>query len=294
VRRALPIALSLLAGCPAPKSTPAAPKPSAELSPVLAPYAWWLGDWRLDRVEANGAAGDTGGATEHWVAAGGAIYGVGLTAGDFFEVLVVDDADGPGPVAADRRPRLWAMPNGAKSVRFAGGDARDGTAAFANPEHDFPKSITYRVAGTGLAAELEGVEDGVVQRQRYTFTRTAGDAAPALEAADRAFAADVAARGVAGWVAAFEPKGGMISRGARVEGPEAIGELMRGVLAGGVLAWTPIASRVRGKIGFTVGKATFTGATPAAGWKSTYVTIWRRQLDGGWKVLFDTGRLVNE
>jgi ketosteroid isomerase-like protein len=56
----------------------------------------------------------------------------------------------------------------------------------------------------------------------------------------------------------------------------------------------PIASGKSGDLGFTVGKATFTGAKPEDGWRSTYVTIWRHRPDGGWKVLFDTGRLVQE
>jgi len=28
--------------------------------------------------------------------------------------------------------------------------------------------------------------------------------------------------------------------------------------------------------------------------RCTYVTIWRRQPDGAWKVLFDTGRTVQD
>ncbi|MBX3156643.1 MAG: hypothetical protein KF773_11625 [Deltaproteobacteria bacterium] len=245
---------------------------SQELSPDLARYAWWLGDWKLDEVEGGSAPP---GATEHWVAAGGEIYGIGLTAGDFFEVMVVDAAGG--------RPRFRAMPNGAKSVEFQVGAPADGVAGFANPAHDFPKSITYRTAGAGLVAELEGVEGGTPQRQRYVFSRATGAPAPELEAADRAFAAEVAARGVEGWVAAFEPKGRMISNGARVEGHEAIRELMRDVVARGKLAWAPFASRVQGGVGFTVGTATVAGGTP-----HTYVTIWRRQPDGAWKVRFTT------
>jgi ketosteroid isomerase-like protein len=65
-------------------------------------------------------------------------------------------------------------------------------------------------------------------------------------------------------------------------------------LTSGRLDWAPIASGKSGDLGFTVGKATFTGAKPDDGWRSTYVTIWRRQPDGAWKVLFDTGRVVQE
>jgi ketosteroid isomerase-like protein len=69
---------------------------------------------------------------------------------------------------------------------------------------------------------------------------------------------------------------------------------MTPTLTSGRLAWAPIASGKSGALGFTVGKATFTGARPEDGWRSTYVTIWRRQPDGTWKVLFDTGRPVQD
>jgi ketosteroid isomerase-like protein len=54
--------------------------------------------------------------------------------------------------------------------------------------------------------------------------------------------------------------------------------------------WATIASAVRGDIDYTVGKATYTGKEDS--WLSTYVTIWKKQADGAWKVLFDTGRTV--
>jgi ketosteroid isomerase-like protein len=118
-------------------------------------------------------------------------------------------------------------------------------------------------------------------------------AAPALEAADRAFAADVKARGADGWLAAFDPHGGMLRKGTRIEG-DAIKGTMAGLLSDGVLAWDPIASGVEGDVGFTVGKATYTPTKPDGDhWASTYLTIWHHQPDGSWKVLFDTGRVVN-
>src|SRR5258705_11418422 len=103
----LAIALSvLLAGCPKPGPAIAPPTPgAAELSPALAPLAWWLGDW--DASDGNGS--------EHWVAAAGAIYGVSLH-GDTFEVLIVDDGEGPG--RPDGVLRLFAMPGGMRSVEF--------------------------------------------------------------------------------------------------------------------------------------------------------------------------------
>ncbi len=67
------VTLALIAGCGS-AATPArspAPAAHAELSPALAPLAWWLGDWEAE----------TGGGSEHWLAADGAIYGVALPPG---------------------------------------------------------------------------------------------------------------------------------------------------------------------------------------------------------------------
>src|ERR1041384_2882576 len=88
----LAYAVVLLAGCAGASSNagsartspqaPAAADASAELSPALTPLAWWLGDW--DDAGGNGS--------EHWIAAGGAIYGVSLH-GKTFEVMVIDDGE---------------------------------------------------------------------------------------------------------------------------------------------------------------------------------------------------------
>jgi hypothetical protein len=273
------VVLTLLAGCgAAPVARTLPPEVAAELSPALTPLAWWLGDWETD-----------GGKTsEHWVAAAGAIYGVALH-DDSFEVMVIDDGDGPGK--PDGVLRFYAMPSGARSVEFRPRTIGDGEATFANDEHDFPKTITYQLTPdrSGLGATLGGGGKALA----FRWSRGARQPAPELEAADRAFAADTARLGVEGWVAAFDPKGGMMRKAGRVEYAE-IGEAMRPLLASGQLAWAPIASGKAGDLGYTVGKATYTGATPADGWRSTYVTIWRRQPDGAWKVLFDTGRVVHD
>src|SRR3954470_3159009 len=250
---------------------------SAELSPALTPLAWWLGDW--DASDGQGS--------EHWIAAAGAIYGVALH-GDRFEVLVVDDGDGPG--RPDGILRLFAMPDGARTAEFRQRWIADGAATFADDTRDFPRTITYALTDdrAGLTAVLDGS-----RRREFRFTRGRRAPAPELEAADLAFAAATAERGADGWVAAFDPKGGMMRRSGRID-HAAIAEAMAPTLTAGKLAWAPIASGRSGDLGFTIGKATFTGASPDDSWRSTYATIWRRQPDGSWKVLFDTGRVVQE
>jgi len=259
-------------------SPPPAPAVSAELSPALAPLAWWLGDW--DTSDGTGS--------EHWIAAAGAIYGVALY-GDTFEVLVIDDGDDSGRYYG--APRFFVMPNGARSVEFPRSTIGDGAATFANDEHDFPTTITYELAAdrAGLATRLGG--GGTLSS--FRFKRGTRSPAPDLEAADLAFVAATVQRGVDGWVAAFDPKGGMIRNARRVE-YAAIAKFMTPMLSSGRLDWAPIASGQSGELGFTVGKGSFTGARPENGWRNTYVTIWRRQPDGAWKVLFDTGRVVQD
>jgi hypothetical protein len=263
----------IVVGCGGAKptsSTSAAVSP--ELSPALAPLNWWLGDWQS-------CSGNQ--LREHWVAVSGAMYGVGLSA-QGFEVMIVDDGDGE---VADGVLRFIAMPQGASAVEFSQQEVGKGTVTFANPAHDDPKQITYAREGDQLRAVLFGTKF-----LKFDFCAAPRQSAPELEAADRAFSADTSARGIEGWMAAFEPQGGMMRRGKRIEGAQ-IRETMTGLLSTGKLVWEPVASAREGTIGFTVGKATYTGADS---WQSSYVTIWRQQPDGTWKVLFDTGRPVQK
>ncbi len=172
------------------------------------------------------------------------------------------------------------MPNsGSHSADFAARDV--GTS-----------SITFASGDTtvGYARDREHLTQTVGSTTRG-FTRTTSPRAPEIEAADVAFANDTAARGVDGWVAAFDAHGAMMRKTGRIEGADAIRAAMAPVLATTKVAWAPTASGKRGDLGFTIGKATFIGRES---FRSTYVTIWKQQADGSWKVLFDTGRAVQE
>lgn len=193
----------------------------------------------------------------HWIAADGAMYGVWFS-GDAFTIHVVDDGQGAKP--PDGVLRFIAIENG----------------------RSYSETRDLDDAALRTFSHIDGAKP------------TTRAAAPALEAADRAFAADTKARGGDGWLAAFDPHGGMMRQGKRIEG-DAIKDEMKDLLAEGVLAWDPIASGSQGELGFTVGKATYTPIKPdEQHWASTYMTIWHQQPDGSWKVLFDTGRVVNQ
>jgi hypothetical protein len=202
------------------------------------------------------------GVMTHWIAADGAMYGVWIDKAGEVTIHIVDDGQGSKP--PDGVLRFIAIDNNLRGY----GEMRNIS--------DAELRVFSHIDGS-RAAKIEAAPE-----------------AAAVEAADRAFAADAKARKIEGWVAAFDPQGAMMHIGKRIE-RAAIRDAMLDTLAEGVLAWDPIASGSEGAdLGYTVGKATYTpNDVREPGWASTYITIWRRQADGTWKVLFDTGRAVN-
>ncbi len=255
---------SLVVGCGGAPPRPAAPAPTEDGIAV--------GTWQT----ADGSASET------WVEVGPTQVGVGFAVGGgvtkWFEVMVVR-GDGPRT--------LTAMPGGGAQVDFV---APQPGAAFANPEHDDPTSLRYVHGADELRAHIDGARGPRV----VTMQRVDDAPATALVEADSAFADDSAARGGAAWAARFESEGANWPiGGARVRGPQAIQIHIDSLVARGLsLAWTPTASGLSapGDAGFTAGTyqvlRTDTGEVVGTG---VYVTVWRRQADGTWKIAFDTG-----
>jgi hypothetical protein len=190
------------------------------------------------------------GVEEHWLAAGPALVGIGFTA----------NADGwffevMLLTARDGRARFVAFPGGKAGVVFVGDRRPDGFAVH-SAENDWPQDITYVVAGDALEARLgphpHGGEDIL------PFRRAPAPApVPALEAADQAFDATTSTGGQRAW--------------ARQDG----------------VRWRPLASALLGDgraVGYTVGR--YLRGREAG----SYVTVWQRQPDGSWRVLFDTAQ----
>ena len=117
-----------------------------------------------------------------------------------------------------------------------------------------------------------------------------------LMEADRAFAAETAARGADGWATWFATDGRMYRERGYVDGREAIRDAMAPAFADSLrrLRWAPDTAIVAasGDIGYTLGHWE-TVLTTAAGdsvlGRGSYVTIWRRQSDGTWKATVDIG-----
>ncbi len=135
------------------------------------------------------------------------------------------------------------------------------------------------------------------------FVACTGDAPAAppadpssLMEADRAFAADVASGGSRAWASWMADDGAQIVPGAgEVRGHEAILELMAGLDdPTSTLTWEPVRADVAasGDLGWTTGTYVSEGTGPDGARRHAegrYVTIWRRQPDGAWKVVMDLG-----
>lgn len=115
--------------------------------------------------------------------------------------------------------------------------------------------------------------------------------------ADRAFARATAERGVEGFQSFLAEDAGTLRPDQPIlRGREAHAELWRDLLEDPLrrIAWEPELAEVSaaGDMGFTVGRYEITEET-ATGERVVatghYVTIWRKQRDGSWKVVFDSG-----
>jgi ketosteroid isomerase-like protein len=118
----------------------------------------------------------------------------------------------------------------------------------------------------------------------------------ALLAADIAFAEDVAQGGAEAWTSYFAPDGRMFGSEGWVIGQNAIMEYAGDMFADESveLTWTPEVAEVAyyGDMGYTIGTYEYVQRDPEVDFvrmNGTYVTIWRKQDDGSWKVAVDFG-----
>ena len=117
----------------------------------------------------------------------------------------------------------------------------------------------------------------------------------ALLAADIAFAEDVAQGGAEAWTSHFASDGRMFGSDGWVTGQNAIMEYAGEMFAESVeLSWTPEVAEVAyyGDMGYTIGTYELVQGGPDGEFvrmSGTYVTIWRKQDDGSWKVAVDIG-----
>jgi hypothetical protein len=258
--RAMRIAiLALVVGCF--KVDPPPPRLMPISGPKLDDIAWLAGTWHSTELDA------------HWELVAGALYGVVFDA-DGFEVNIIDDSDDDGKPAPIS---LVSMVNGRDPMRFELVSSSHGKIEFADAKH---RIVRVTDMGDGWSGEFvdEPPRLPIVFRVRQGKL----DPAEELQNADRAFAADTAKDGADGWARWFAADGAMWRTG-RIEGP-AIKDAIAKPLARGVLQWTPVSSGAKDDYGYTLG--TYTSGTA----HGSYCTIWKKQADGSWKVVFDIGR----
>ncbi len=118
-----------------------------------------------------------------------------------------------------------------------------------------------------------------------------------LIAADEAFAAATAERGLEGWMASFDSTAiQMDADRPFTPGVAFIRAAMASVFADSTfrLTWQPTHAfaSAAGDLGYTLGtwqSRHYTADGKAQISTGKYVTIWRKQADGSWKVVFDGG-----
>ena len=117
-----------------------------------------------------------------------------------------------------------------------------------------------------------------------------------LMKADSEFDRATAEKGIAAWVSFFAEDGMQVTVDGNIQGRKAIREYMSPAFArpGFALRWKPTYADISrsGDLGYTTGTYEIRGKTPQGQEVSRtgrYVTIWKKQADGSWKVVADIG-----
>ena len=126
----------------------------ASTTPTTPDLGWLTGCWRSS----------DGSATEVWSESyGGWRFGHGATMSDgelvFFEQLRIE--------TDDAGTRYVASPAGAAPTTFTATDLGTDTAAFANPDHDYPQRIRYHREGNALTAQISLMDGSRAQTFRW-------------------------------------------------------------------------------------------------------------------------------
>ncbi|MDJ0761453.1 MAG: hypothetical protein QNJ97_00570 [Myxococcota bacterium] len=160
-----------------------------------------------------------------------------------------------------------------------------------------------RAIGFYLVSTLIGVWIALIPACGAKFTPTTSTETRAesdsafLEQLDLAFCRETTQKGVSGWVAYFAPNGAMVSGdNPPVVGHDAIREAMTPLFEkqGFSLTWQPTGSGIwiPDRLGYTVGRFVRISMDSDGRMierQGTYLTIWNKQKDSTWKILFDTG-----
>lgn len=127
------------------------------------------------------------------------------------------------------------------------------------------------------------------------------DHAGQVRQADVDFASETAARGNDGWADYFMPDGILFQTNGRVEGRDAIRIAMADAFGPDArLDWEPVTAVAAqsGDLAYTVGRWATSMVRPdgtdSVTGRGDYVTIWRRDAEGRWRVAIDIGNTDGE
>ena len=122
------------------------------------------------------------------------------------------------------------------------------------------------------------------------------DAKTVLMEADRAFDRDTAARGLDGWMSWFAEDARIETSKEVLVGKPALREVYLKMFAAREfrIHWWPVQAEISadGTLGFTFGRAVVSWRDEKGEMQkseSRYTTLWRKQKDGTYKVIFDMG-----
>jgi ketosteroid isomerase-like protein len=154
-----------------------------------------------------------------------------------------------------------------------------------------PKTIGRRAKGLWLSLTLLAVSASAVFGAQ-SIDKNAAEAA--MLTADRAFNDAVASRDLPRFLSLVAEDASFEAAGGR--GRDAVAKAWAPLFQDGgpLLTWEPTKAEVLvgGDVGFTQGAWVRRGKD-AAGTvvttRGTYLTVWRKQMDGAWRAIFDTG-----
>ncbi len=124
----------------------------------------------------------------------------------------------------------------------------------------------------------------------------AADLRQQLMDADTAFAKATAERGLDGWLSWFADDAQINARPAPIQGKEALRKHYSKMFSqpGFAIRWNPLFAEASkdGTLGYTFGQAEVESRNAKGEVQKSdarYVSVWKRQKDGSWKVVTDIG-----
>ena len=146
--------------------------------------------------------------------------------------------------------------------------------------------IGLAACGPDAASRAEPVDPSVLEAQ--------------LMAADRAFNVATAESGADGWASFFAEDGAVVRSGVgEIRGRADIRASMVPFFAAGArLSWDPLRAEASGDgtLGYTIGEYRSESIGPDGETvigRGLYVSVWRREGDGSWRVVMDLGNPVD-